>query len=472
LDIGKFNYGVIYDNKAICSCGEVNEYSMWKGTVCKKCGNNYFKSPTHSEINECCVNIGGVYDVVSKDDSGFIIKRSQVYAYIDKENLKIKLEQRGNVFKADLSFKRGNILVYKNDTRVTTNEYYLDCVFRGLNQSKLIEDISTEKTKALYTVAYRRYGMVGNERVQKISRALIRLISTPQLQILSACGFSEDILYSVANTIKYSKETKPHLILGYPKYMTDLIRTYNIVPDYGNKDKLLKLQKIFDGTTVKEYFKIFDEESTIRNALRSVDYTITLYEDYNYKDIKKLITYATRDVKLQQGIIDPEDALGYLKDYVKMMMALEHSYEKYPKSLKKVHDIAVMNYNTFESEAKDNAFKNVILQKSYQNLLYNDKTYAIIIPECVKSVILEGESLSHCVASYVDDIIKEKCKIVFLRYKESLDNSLITIEVRNNEIKQVKGKLNRKPTVDEIEFVKMWAEKKELKIHCSDMGIY
>jgi hypothetical protein len=101
--------------------------------------------------------------------------------------------------------------------------------------------------------------------------------------------------------------------------------------------------------------------------------------------------------------------------------------------------------------------------------LHKDKTYAIIIPECVKDIIKEGDSLSHCVASYVDDVIKEKCRLVFLRYRETPEESLITIEVRNGVVRQVKGKGNRRPIVEEIEFVKAWAKKKELEIDCHDI---
>jgi hypothetical protein len=335
---------------------------------------------------------------------------------------------------------------------------------------KLIEDISTPQNKAVFEVALDDLSKKWDERVYKMSRALMRVLDAPALQILSAYGLSKKSLSTICNSVKDSKETKPNLILGFPKYMTELIRRYDIILDYSHISALRKLVVSFDGTTVKQCFNIFDEENTVSKALDCVDNIIALWKDYGYTDIAKLATYATRDVKLQQGITDPNNTLILLKDYVKMMKALGHSYEKYPKSLKKVHDIANMNYKVAESEIKDKAFKKVVEQNSYQELLYKDKTYAIIIPECVKDIIAEGESLSHCVASYVDDIIKEKCKIIFLRYKETPKESLITIEVRNGVIRQSKGKGNKKPTVNEIEFIKEWAKKRNLEINCSDMN--
>jgi hypothetical protein len=51
---------------------------------------------------------------------------------------------------------------------------------------------------------------------------------------------------------------------------------------------------------------------------------------------------------------------------------------------------------------------------------------------------------------------------VFLRKTKHLDESCVTIEVRGNAIRQVRGSNNRVPTKDEKDFVLHWAEEKKL----------
>jgi PcfJ-like protein len=169
-----------------------------------------------------------------------------------------------------------------------------------------------------------------------------------------------------------------------------------------------------------------------------------------------------RDLKLQQGIEDPSNGLQYLRDYVRMMTDLDYDYEKYSKSLKKDHDIANMNFKILGDKVYANKLANRVKEESYKLLQQKGKEYSIVIPEESDDVVKEGQSLSHCVASYVKDIARGLCKIVFLRQTEKLDESCVTIEVRGNAVRQVRGKGNRKPTESEEKFVETWAKKKEL----------
>lgn len=482
MDFSQIKKGVMFikDNENgthkyynVCSCGETIETdNKWSVVKCEKCGNTNFLPPNYSDTKLKRMAMGGIYEILSKNNSGFVIQRIDVYAKLDFENMKFNFVQQPNIYKADFSFKRGDILVYKNDEKIYTTDYNLDCVFRGLDKDKLIDDISTPQNKDIFRIALNRFGAEDNERVNKMNRALRRLLKHPAIQILGAYGIKYECLDEIFYSVKDSDKTTPYEILNYPKYITELIRKYSIVLSTRNKNRLDILKNTFDSTNVKEYLKIFNEESEVVNGLACSQDLLTLWEDYGYKDICKLATYLARDVKLQQGIINPTDAITYLVDYVRMMTVLEHSYEKYPKSLKKVHDISLMNYKMVENEVKEKAFKDVVKLNSYEGLTYHDKVYSVIVPESVKDVIKEGDSLSHCVASYVDDIIKQKCKILFLRYKETLKESLVTIEVRGNSVRQVKGKFDRKPTCEEVEFVKKWSKEKNLDANCYDLKYY
>jgi hypoxanthine-guanine phosphoribosyltransferase len=121
-----------------------------------------------------------------------------------------------------------------------------------------------------------------------------------------------------------------------------------------------------------------------------------------------------------------------------------------------------MNYKILGDKAYAKSLANRVKEKEYQMLQYKAKEYSIVSPTVAEDVIKEGESLSHCVASYVKDIAKGLCKIVFLRKTKHLEESCVTIEVRGNSIRQVRGSNNRVPTKDEKDFVLQWAEEKKL----------
>ena len=120
------------------------------------------------------------------------------------------------------------------------------------------------------------------------------------------------------------------------------------------------------------------------------------------------------------------------------------SIEKYPRFLKSKHDILAKNYSMFKNnnENKNKLFK--LSQEKIEKYNYKDKNFSIIIPMQPKELIDEGISLSHCVGSYIDRVIDEKCNIVFMRKNDNLEESYITIEIKNKTITQAQGKYNRK----------------------------
>jgi hypothetical protein len=80
----------------------------------------------------------------------------------------------------------------------------------------------------------------------------------------------------------------------------------------------------------------------------------------------------------------------------------------------------------------------------------------------MQDLINEGNELSHCIASYIDRVISDRCKIFFLRDREDIAKPLVSIEVANENIRQARGYANRKVREEEKEFIKEWAKKKEL----------
>lgn len=79
----------------------------------------------------------------------------------------------------------------------------------------------------------------------------------------------------------------------------------------------------------------------------------------------------------------------------------------------------------------------------------------------------EGAAMHHCVYSYAEDCVNEKCSIWSFRkfHSEGIER-LVTIELSaEKEICQARKKYNAMPTEDEVKMIRQWAIKEELTIN-------
>jgi hypothetical protein len=193
--------------------------------------------------------------------------------------------------------------------------------------------------------------------------------------------------------------------------------------------------------------------------IRNIDKLHTLINEYGY-NYKALIDYIVYLLNHEAYTI--WYAVNDLRDYASMQskMSRNGKYKRYPKYLKSIHDIVSANYRTFKQEHNEELFVKAV----NHNLEHSGSTYVTITPKNTNDVKHEGTELSHCVASYIDRIINGTTQILFVRTKHALDNPLLTIEVRNNTINQVKGLYNRDPNKDEISYLNRYAKVKGLKL--------
>ena len=74
-----------------------------------------------------------------------------------------------------------------------------------------------------------------------------------------------------------------------------------------------------------------------------------------------------------------------------------------------------------------------------------------------KQLYTEGYKLNHCVYSYRRYCLDKQCQIYSLRVLEEKSyKRLITIEVRNRKVFQMKGYYNREPKMEELEVIFEW----------------
>lgn len=94
------------------------------------------------------------------------------------------------------------------------------------------------------------------------------------------------------------------------------------------------------------------------------------------------------------------------------------------------------------------------------------KTWRIIELLSSKELTDEGRAMHHCVASYAQSCARGSITIWSLRMNDHTGNwRLLTIEVSNKAVGQVRGPYNRMSTQQEHSIISRWAQKEGLKVN-------
>ena len=187
-------------------------------------------------------------------------------------------------------------------------------------------------------------------------------------------------------------------------------------------------------------------------------YISTTYLQENYT-LGKLINYAVNET-INQGYTSIKSFLNELRDYLAMCKSLGVKPTLYSSYLKQTHDITSRNY-----QIKVESEKEEIFSGRYKDFKpYKTDEYIVIAPKETKDLQEEGSRLNHCVASYIKRVIDGQCLIYFLRKQDKQEESLITLEVKDNAIVQVKGSHNRRPSDEERKALEQFAKDRKLGV--------
>ena len=178
-------------------------------------------------------------------------------------------------------------------------------------------------------------------------------------------------------------------------------------------------------------------------------YFTRLTNDYGYT-AKNLMLYIDH-LKTFEAL-DIYALTREIYDYASMMKKISDKFDRYPRHFLTTHAIASRNYNRLKSQFDELKFQSRI-NKSMEKT-FGD--YVFIYPDSTQDIKDESVSMNNCVSSYISRVIDGKCDIMFLRYKDSPDKSLVTIEVQNNKIVQALQKYNNPLTNEQQKIVDKW----------------
>lgn len=215
-------------------------------------------------------------------------------------------------------------------------------------------------------------------------------------------------------------------------------------------DKWLKENKHFFKNSDRS-FREFELERRIKNRRGQVVPGIESY--LSFHDINK-IPKGIGIVRFQNWIIKNKIKFKYYQDYIEMLKDLNldptgNENLIIPKNLEKAHDNAVNLLNQLAEERIK--LENDKKQKEYQEILNKRlkleaemDDYRFVIPRKLNELIIEGKELHHCVggSAYIDKHKTGKTTIVFVRKKEMPDLPFFTLELKDGEITQLRGKHN------------------------------
>lgn len=258
-------------------------------------------------------------------------------------------------------------------------------------------------------------------------------------------------------------------------------QSVKILKEIGSKyhNALQVIEKEFQGQAINyiNTFAKLDDYDT-HNATRLAK----LVNEANLS-IPKLYKYLHKEAPMQQGLYNPSETLTLLYDSFNLAKDLELPFDKNPKALKRYHDTLVKEHKVIADAKKNEMF--AIAMEEYKHLEYTPDAKVIMpkegseeepkiippeflirLPKDAQDLIREGKVMRHCVASYVDRIIRRETLVFFLRRSSAPDEPFCTIEVSpiTLNIRQVKGKGNRKITeLNATKTIEKWCKKRNIK---------
>ena len=176
----------------------------------------------------------------------------------------------------------------------------------------------------------------------------------------------------------------------------------------------------------------------------------TLMNEYNYS-AKALLNYFDY-LKTFEAIDRIWTMMTELCDYCNMMSQISEKYDKFPRHFLTTHKIATRNYNRLKKEFSEDMFK----KRINKNMEKTFGDYQFIYPNCTQDIKDESVQMNNCVSSYIDKVIDGDCHILFLRHKDNISKSLVTIEVRNNQIVQALQRFNNPCNEEQKKVIAMW----------------
>lgn len=174
--------------------------------------------------------------------------------------------------------------------------------------------------------------------------------------------------------------------------------------------------------------------------------------------IRKILKYSNKQLEMnKESYYDKGSVINKWIDYIKNCEKLDWNVKDksilFPKDLVKAHNHTTSLINAEKNKEIDKEIRRRLpgLKKKY---FFKDNTFFIRPAESSEDLINEGGTLNHCVAvHYMKPYANKETDILMIRRIDNPTQPLVTVEVKNGEIRQAYGKNDTIPKKDVQKFI-------------------
>lgn len=315
-------------------------------------------------------------------------------------------------------------------------------------------------------------GQLGHRRVYN---SKTHMYDEKDCRVLAYLGASKADLPMHSISIKYAPSDCCKSLLQYFKSLNKPISVFDInrYVEHYNRGEFDTLQKLIELNNSDDYYHLFCEErycyltGSSHRSRNIRDIILDIIHTYDL-DLVAFCNFLKRQKNVEQNNLEYLIQRHHYRDYLDMEYHLKNKRKskmvKYPKNFRTVFHQTEIEYLAIKKQIDDEKF--LAISNEHRDLEYRGKKYIMILPDSQDDIVHEANELHHCVRSYIPKVMRGSTLIMFLREKSTPDVPLVTVEVRGNRIPQAYGINDSKPSDEAIEFLKMWAKKKDLHMSC------
>ena len=242
-----------------------------------------------------------------------------------------------------------------------------------------------------------------------------------------------------------------------------------------NRDQFLLLKEATGNNPKARDFRIvkYAAEQGIRLTLNDLK-ELRLVTDNGYFDFFKYFIDAMKYTTLhkltryltEQKITHEKDYFDYTGWLLEMKYDMKNEFNLYPRNFIAKHDEMANIYQRFkDKQHREDIKKFNRLLKEMRAQITEDNPLNLQIgglfirlPHKVDELKTEGETLHHCVGTYIDKVLKGETSIFFVRKIEKPDEPYYTLEWKNHRVAQCRGSHNCDMTPEVKAFTSLFEE--------------
>ena len=242
------------------------------------------------------------------------------------------------------------------------------------------------------------------------------------------------------------------------------MKLYQLSLDANKFYKGTSFQNVFGvSKTFYQFMKRYDLNYKQLEVLRLIQKEdITLINNLvNIHDLDKLSEFGDLEEAYNKVLCKTNCSEYEYLDYLRMAKTLQYPMNNkrvlYPKNLKKAHDKVTKIYKVVQNEMIDKQIQERL--KELNKMTYKNSKYVIYAAPSVASLLDESKQMNNCIKSYCEDYGLGYKDLYFMRKLDNPSKSLVSVEVRNNQIVKARIYDNDPPNKEQWKFLNKWQSK-------------